>query len=102
MADIDRVHFRRAALQKAIGEAAGRCANVERDLAANIDLEKVQRAFQFERASAGITREFRDRDLRLGLNKFGRFIDYAVPHSYFARHDGALRALAAFKKTPRD
>src|SRR4029077_5307028 len=50
--DIHRVNFRRAALQKAIGETAGRCANVERDLAANIDLEKVQRAFQFERTSA--------------------------------------------------
>ena len=46
MSHIDRVDFRRAALQQAIREAAGRSADIERDLVFHFELEMIERAFQ--------------------------------------------------------
>ena len=44
VADVDRVHARGAALQQAVGEAAGRRADVEADAARGIEPERVERA----------------------------------------------------------
>ena len=47
VADIDRVNFGRTALQQTIREPAGRSADVDCSLAANIETEMIERAGQF-------------------------------------------------------
>src|SRR5262245_25838359 len=50
--DVDGDDSRRTALQQAIGEAAGRGADVERRASADVDLPVLQRRFQLEAAAA--------------------------------------------------
>ena len=47
-AHVDAVHSRRAALQQAVREAAGRQTAVERYDAAHVDGERVQRCLQLQ------------------------------------------------------
>jgi hypothetical protein len=47
MANVHCEHFDRAALEQAIGESPGRCANIERGLSLNFNPEKIQRAAKF-------------------------------------------------------
>ncbi len=102
MTNVDREYFRRAALQQAIGKSAGGRANVERGLSLNIDAEKIERTAKFQRAATSELRRRHNRNRGVDLNQLGRFPEYAVPHPHFARHDRALRALAAFKKSALD
>ena len=55
-ADVDGVHARGAALQQAIGEAAGRGADVEADFARHVDAEMIERRFQLQAAAADVPR----------------------------------------------
>src|SRR5438477_12089609 len=72
-ADVHREYFGRATLQQAIGESSGRCANVERGLALNIDAEKIERAVKFQRTATCELRRLHDGNWRIELNQFGRF-----------------------------
>src|SRR6266568_560302 len=102
MANIHCKHFRRAALQQTISESPGRCANVERSLSLNFNSEKIERTAKFQSTAARELRLLRNRQWHIDFNQLRRFRDDAVPHPYFARHDRALRTLAAFKKSALD
>src|SRR6202011_1151192 len=69
VADIDGVNFLRAALQQAIGEPAGRSANVERNFVGNIDTEMIECAFQFLSTATDIALRLRDGDVRFKIDK---------------------------------
>jgi hypothetical protein len=49
--DVERDDARRAALQQAVGEAAGRSADVEADFARRFDLKVVERRRELRKAS---------------------------------------------------
>ena len=95
VADVDRVNLRRAALQEAIGEAAGGRADVERGHAGGIDREMIERAFEFQSAAADIFRRRGDDEFGVGRDFDGGFVQDAIAEADFAGHDGALRLLAA-------
>src|SRR5947207_15414464 len=85
-----------------IVKSADVLSNVELVLSMNIDAEKIERTAKFQRAAASELRRRHNRNRGVDFNQLGRFPEYAVPHPDFARHDRALRALAAFKKPTRD
>src|SRR5262249_14468782 len=102
MADIDRKNFRGATLQQTIRESAGRSANVERDFAAGNDSKVIERAAKFQRATTCELLRLRHGNWRVDLDQLRGLRKNVVPHPYFASHDRALRALAAFKKPALD
>src|SRR2546428_9730969 len=97
MTNVHRVNFRRTMVKEAIGESPRRCTDIECDLAPDVDLEKIESALQFQRASTRIARAFRDPDRCIRLNQLGRFSDRAIPDSHFTGHDRTLRLLPAPK-----
>ena len=54
MTDVEGDHANGAALQQHVGEAAGRCADVERLAAVDRDAERVERVRQFDAAAADV------------------------------------------------
>ena len=52
--DIDRIDLRRAMLEQAIGESAGRGSEIEGDFVLCVDGEFFQGVFEFESAAADI------------------------------------------------
>ena len=95
-ADIDREHGGRAALEQAIGEAAGGCAEVEAAKAGDIDGEGVEGGFELVAAAADVPFGGDQLDGRgcvehvRGLHEDER-TDPGAPG-----HDQALRALPRF------
>jgi len=69
MADVDAHHLRRAMLQQAVGEAAGRLAHVEAVLARRVDAGGAQGAFQLEPAARDIARLRGIGELELGRGR---------------------------------
>ena len=51
---IDRIDASRAALQQAIGKPARRCAHIDADPARGVDLEMIERAFEFQPAAPDV------------------------------------------------
>src|SRR5207237_3656934 len=99
MADIDRVNLGRTSLKQTIGESAGGCTDVERDLFRDVDLEMVERAFKFQSAA---TNKFRDRFhgyRRISIDKLRRLRSDPRSDFDFAGHDCALRLFATGKKS---
>ena len=68
MTDVDRVNLGRTPLQQAIGESAGRRADIESDLVTTIDLEMRERAFEFQ-AAASTKRLRRNGELRFRADR---------------------------------
>ena len=62
--DVERDHPRRAALEQAVGEAAGRSADVEAVAARRVDAERVERVRELDPAA-------RDEGRRLGEQQLG-------------------------------
>ncbi len=70
--DIDRGHPRRAPLQHAVGEAAGRGADVEAVAPGNVDAERLKRVVELDPAARDETRPLGDDQRRLGLDQLAR------------------------------
>src|SRR5439155_664682 len=104
VADVERDHPPRAALEQAVGEATRRGADVERDQVARLEAEGVERPGQLLAASAHVggvgaaqPHQGVGEDLRARLG------DGTVAHEHVARHDeapGALAARAAAARAP--
>ena len=63
VADVERDHVARAAVEQHVGEAAGRGADVERDAARDVEVKRVERVGELEPAAADpgmIGRAYRD------------------------------------------
>ena len=70
--DIEGDHPRRAALQQAIGEAAGRGADVEAVTAVDVDPERAQRVVELDPAAGDESRARIDHELGVGLDQLAR------------------------------
>jgi hypothetical protein len=85
---------RGAALQQAVGEAAGRGAGVGAAQARGIDAERVEGARELL-APARNVRAARDQDgLRVGGDKRARLVDHAIVEPHIAGEDARRRAAA--------
>ena len=70
VADVDREHLARAALEKHLREAAGRRADVERDAAVRRIAEAVERRDQLQRAARDVVgRRIVEGDCRVGIDR---------------------------------
>jgi hypothetical protein len=84
----------RAPLKQAIGEAASGGPDIEAYPAGGVDLEMIERAFEF-RAAAADEAGFGEEGERGVEGEFGAgLVDLAVTAADFAREDEALRLLA--------
>src|SRR5207248_3085815 len=101
-ADVHREYFGRASLQQTIGKSSGRCANVERGVALNVDAEKLEPPVKFQRPATCELRRLQNGNWRTQFNPFARFGEHMLPHPHFARHDRPLCTLAALKKSALD
>ena len=70
--DVDGGHPRGAALQQAVGEAAGRGADVEAVAPFDVDAERVERVFELDAAARDEARPRVDDQRRLGLDQLAR------------------------------
>ncbi len=100
---IDGVNTRRAAPQQAIGEPAGRSADVKARRAAHIDDETVERSLKLQPAAADEagtpadeTNRRRGRDLPAG------FFGFLFVNQNFARQHHRLGFMARVRETPFD
>src|SRR5205807_496059 len=72
VADVERDHVRRAALEQDVGEAAGRGADVERVRAGDVEPELVERVCELLPAARDIGRRALDVELRVGVDLLPR------------------------------
>ena len=95
IADIDRVDTTGASLEHAVGEAAGRRADIHRDEAGDVDRECFERSVQLLAAATDESGRLRDLDRRIfGDQGAGARLDVA-PHAHLAGHDKRARLFAA-------
>ena len=71
-ADIDGMHARGTGLQEGVGEAAGGRADIDADLAGDVDGEMLQGAGEFEAAAAHVGRPREHFDARHRHRRTGR------------------------------
>src|SRR2546428_10060412 len=93
---------RGAALEEHVGEPARRCANIDRDAAADVDRERVQRARELVAAARDVPASRIDRDLRPVADRRRRAIGARAVHAYDAGEDECLRALPARREPALD
>ena len=81
-------------LQQAIGEAAGRGADIKANLAPHIHLPVFQCSFELQPASADILQVLAQQaKLRIIAYRRARFFDLLAINQYFSGEDERLRAL---------
>ena len=74
VADVDRDHARGAAPEQDVGEAAGRCADVEAVESGRVDAERVERVRELVAAARDVLRAARDRQLRGLVDLLSRLV----------------------------
>src|SRR2546421_7751204 len=94
-ADIHRVDDAGAALQQAVGEAAGRRADVHTDAALEVRAEVLERMRELLTATADVGRPALELHLRLSGHQGAGFVGALPVHQDVAGHDRAQRLLAA-------
>ena len=103
VADIDGVDLLRAVLQHAVSEAARRGADVGRCLVLQPHAEFLHRLLELEAAAADVGDVVAEQPyLGLGLDRRAGLVDLLPVDKDLARHDHALRALAAAGQSPLD
>jgi hypothetical protein len=103
VADVDRVDARRAALEQAVREPAGRGADVEAHAARGVDGERVERGRQLDAAARDVGMR-RSGDLDLGVLRHGdaRLVGAPAGDGDRAREDHRLRLLAGRSEAAQD
>src|SRR4029079_16676766 len=71
--DVERDHVGGAALQQAVGEAAGGGADVERAATGRVDPQRVERVRELDAAARDVGRRAVDLELDLGVDHLPRF-----------------------------
>ena len=92
---VDRVDARRAALQDAVGEAAGGRADVEHDHPRHVDAEVVERTLELLAAAGHEARPGFDRDDRVLRHRGRGAVGAVAGDAHRAGEDQRLGALAA-------
>jgi hypothetical protein len=95
MPDIDSINFGRTVLEQAIGESAGRCADVETDGPRRIEGEPRQGRFQLLPSASDISLGRLNFHGRVISDSRPRLVHDALANGNFAGHDGALGLFAA-------
>ena len=98
-ADVHGIDFRRAVLEQAVGEATGGSAQIHRRRAAHLGREVLQRVLQFPAAATYKTLRLRHRQHGFRADGVAGFARRLAVDRDAARHDGALRLLAASAKS---
>ena len=93
---IHGVHARRSALQQAVGEAARGGADIEADLARDVERKVAQRARQFESAAADIGRAREHLHRAIVVDRLAGLGGLLPVDQHLAGHDQRLRFLAGF------
>ena len=101
-AHVDGVDLGRAALEQAVGEAAGGGPHVEADEAGGIDAEVVERTFELESAAAHEAGRPVEVDLSVGGDERSRLVDALAADAHPAGHDETPRLGAALGEAPLD
>src|SRR5712692_6759224 len=95
---IARVHRNDAGcpvLQQAVGEPAGRGADIQTDFAANLDMPMLESLFQLEAATTDVLQVFaQESEVGLYIHAGAGLLDFLSINQHFASEDQGLRALA--------
>ncbi len=100
VADVEGDDARRSALEQHVGEASGRCADVERLAAVHLDAEGIEGMRQLEPAAADVRMVSADqRDLGGGLDLRARFADDLAVDGHLRGENQRPRPLARRSQT---
>jgi len=102
VAHIHGDHFTCAVLQQAIGEAAGRCADIEAAPAGHVERESGQRALEFMAAAAHVTVPAADLDYGGRGTRLACLIPPLTIHPHLPSQDQPLGLFARFRQAARD
>jgi len=92
---VDRGYVRGAALQKAVGEAARGCADIEAGSACDVDFPVVESGLEFETAAADIGHVVAEEaNGGIGCDGGAGFVDFLFVDEYAAGEDEGTGALA--------
>ena len=102
--DIDGVDPTRATTEQHVGEAAGRGADIERDLPFDRNLEMVERVRELDAAARhpGMVAPAPHLESRIGAKQTSRLVDPLLAAEYGAGHDQRLSVGAAFGQAALD
>jgi len=100
--DIEGMHARRAALEEAIGEAAGRGADIEAHAAGGIDSEGVERRFELEAAAADVFFGLQHGHRRVRPHSVARLARAPTVDFHDTSHQRALGFFAGFEQPARN
>ena len=101
-ADVDRVDPLGAAREQHLGEAAGRCADVEADAAGDVETEMIERGGKLDAAARHIGVLGRGGDDGGGGDFLGGFANRDAVGGHPAGGDRGLRPRAAIEQAARD
>src|SRR5215813_6286758 len=101
-AHIDGIHARGPALEETIGETAGGRANVEADLADDVDVEVIKGVGQLLTGATDKGRSPSQLHLGLGRDQGAGFVDSLPVHEYIAGHDQLSCLLSAVHQSALD
>ncbi len=101
MPDIDRINAPRTARQQHVGKAAGRCPDIERDPAARIDREMIERMGELDPAARypGVVAPTH-LDRGIIRQRFAGLVDPPLAGKHQTREDQRLRSGPAFGQAP--
>jgi len=99
MADVKSMHSGGAILKKAIGEAAGRSAQIGAHPAGNPDLEMIQRRLQFGACPAGKLKLAENADPGVDIHLLAGLLDLLFIHQNPARKQQSLGFVPALGKS---
>src|SRR5436309_2488512 len=101
-AHVDRIHARGATLEKTVGETAGGCADVDAQLADDVDVEVVEGVRQLLTAATHIGRPPTQLDFGFGGDEGAVFVDSLTVHEHVAGHDQFRGLLSAVHQSALD
>src|SRR5262249_26526047 len=93
--DVDRIHACRTVLQQAVGEAAGRGADVDRDDAQHVDGKVRERALELLAAARAVALELGHAQRSVLGHELADFVDPALTEEDLARENAGLSARPA-------
>ena len=100
--DIDGVDAQGTALEEAVREAAGGCADVDADPTGRVNLEGVERALEFQPAAANETGLVLDCERSIGCELGAGLVEHPIAAADFAGQDEAFGLFAGVAEAAED
>src|SRR5581483_10393841 len=102
VADVHRVHSSGSALQQTVGKTSCRGAYIKRNLALDIDVERVKGAFQFQGAAAHVSASGPYDDCRTLVGNLRWLERHTIAYGDLPRHHRSPRLFAAGEEPLRN